>query len=85
MEQITSLFWVTIRMSYAHFEIQGVEITDEQKFRREVCGTCKHQQICEEWEFATGKTLYANKQEPGELFAGDSGKKGVYRCALYAP
>ena len=70
-------------MSY-HLEVKGIIITDEDEFRKKMCGICKSRETCEDWEISTGQTLYTNEnratKEP--LIAHD-GTKGVFRCASY--
>ena len=72
-------------MTYASFEIQRkVVITKEESFIRKACGTCRHREICEEWEYTTGQTLYSNKTTKAkEPFIGPNGEVGVYRCTGY--
>ena len=72
-------------MSYPLEEQEGLEITDEEEFRRKVCGQCRFKEVCENWEFETAHTLYSNEvkstHEPYK--GGKTGKLGVYRCASF--
>jgi len=71
-------------MSYGAFESIDIVLTNEEEFRKKVCGTCEHEEICNAWEFRTMRTLYANKNDKTqEPLKADNGTKGVYRCVNY--
>jgi len=60
------------------FEIaRGLRIKDEEEFRRKVCGTCRWQDACEEWELLV-------MEELGKRVTMYGWVDGVFRCALFS-
>jgi len=60
-------------MTYVAFEQKKIYLRTEEDFRTYACGTCRHKEVCREWELATFARLYKYIDEDG-----------VYRCASYS-
>ena len=77
-----------MEMTYADFELREppIIIANEESFREQACGTCLNKEVCEQWEFQTGQTLYSNvNSQTKEPLKSKDGTSGVYRCSRYDP